>query len=387
MAHFKKQILSVGKLYPSDGEPLEITPERLTHWHSEFQRLRSNKQRSTVHLNHPDDVNAMLPIPAAKFKKTRGAHNLAGELIGFELSEDGQSAVLTTDLFDKKAIEAAESDTVSLSPVILESFRDGAGNEYQDIVCGADLVIRPVDHRQGAFEPAGTIACALSLSATKKLKVYAMALDDDTPPEDDDEADAVVDDAPVVDDLPEEPTGKDAKIAACVSALANYGIALAEDTDSSTFFDRLEAALTALAAAKDEEDGGIESTPTEAPMVAAMSLESRTALAWAEGEHRKSLNARLLSLHTSGRCTPTEYKARSPKVGVVKLSLDTKTRQPVPSRLEDWIADREQLPAGTFHTAAQRAKTLSLTAVNPPKMSDELEPEDINAAVSLAFKR
>jgi len=391
MAHFKKQILGVGTLYTGDGERLDITTDRLKHWDTQFKRLKENKQRSTVHLNHPADVNAMLPVDAKKFKKARGAHDLVGELVSFELAEDGQSAILTTDLFDEQAIKAAESDKVQLSPVILETFQDGAKNQYEDIVCGADLVIRPVDHRQGSFEPVGAIACALSLSATKKPKVYLMAFGDD------EEKDPEEKDAPAVDgdgdgEVNEEPTetedaeltGRNAKVAKAVASLAGFGVTLAEDTDASNFWERLDAAVTALQAAKEEEGADDNSKPEEAPMVATMSLESKTALTWANTQYRKTLEARVEALVKSGRCTPHEQKERCKSLGVVSLSLDA-AGKPKTNSLEAWIADRETLPVGAVHPAVDRATLLSLREVSPPKISDELDKSEEDAAVEFAF--
>lgn len=399
MAFFSKTILKVGELN-ANGETLKITPARIKNWVKGFKQLRANGQHVPMHWDHGDSMADLMPLSAAEFKKRkRSAKNTVGELVGVTPSKDGKSIEFKMELFRKDAIDAAKSNKVFVSPVIADSWTDGGKNKYSDVVTHADLVDHPVDHRQGPFvcEEAGTLACAVRLS-NGSPKVFFMASDeykkddeeepkvtemsDDEPG--DSEPESETDTEVVEDTAPEEPSGRDAKVQRAVQSLAKFGVQLAEDTDSSNFFERLDAAVIALDAADSTDD--VDEEPTESePMVATMSLRERSLFNHTQKKYRESLDGELQNLLNTGRITPAEFKAKSAGVKTVKLSLDGDGNEK-PTALSQFIESRKAVPAGTMWKPEERLTKLSLVEVEQPKTGAFTKQEE-DEAVSFMLKK
>ncbi len=103
------------------------------------------------------------------------------------------------------------------------------------------------------------------------------------------------------------------------------------------------------------------------PGFAAMSLQVRNAVAYAEREHRKGITAKLQQLRDRGQCTIDECNKRLETVGTIALSLND-DGSPKLTDTEKWIEAREAVPAGTFWdeaTRTARVKAQAMSLVQP----------------------
>lgn len=398
---FKKTILRAGQTYHSPDGEVKVTPERLKHWAEGFERLRAAKYDVPVSWDHATDINGLAPVKMLK----NSAANSVGKLAEFKVAKDGQSAEIMLDLTDPKARGRARRNEVYVSPVIFESWKDGAKNEYKDVITHVDMVVHPVDYSQGPFEPIepGTIACALRMGLS--TAIYRLSKDDKPG---DDEEDVSDDDTETINDESADADGdgdNDAtdppidanKLKDVLATLQSMQIVLSQDTDESNFLDHLhQALLTAKALRGDDTNqpdapdatgtaGG--STTVSDPGVATMSLESKAALAYAERQHRKEVQGRLDKLLETGRCTPAEHEQKKGGVGVLKLSLD-KAGAPKIGDLEKWIESREPVPAGTFWDASKRTRMSATTVAEPPEnMVGEMSKDRETELLSQYFGR
>mgnify|MGYP000851073888 FL=1 len=173
---FKKSILSVGLHKAPDGE-VEVTPSRIRHWAREFRRMKDAGLVVPIDWDHGSRMEDLSPVSLSQFKK-RTSQNTVGRLVDVRPSPDGRSVEFYHELRTPKAIEQAELNNVFVSPVILPSFRDGAGNEYHDLIGHADLVVYPVDHTQSEFEPVEPGTIAMSLRQASDSQAVRMGSDD-----------------------------------------------------------------------------------------------------------------------------------------------------------------------------------------------------------------
>ncbi len=400
MAKFKKAMLRVGEtMHSADGVVL-TTPERLKHFSDQFAKLRGAGYSVPSRWEHGDKPADMIPLATEEFKKLDGRHAV-GEMTGFDLSADGQSAELTFEITDPRAIEQADANRVKVSPIIANAWQDGRGNPYSDFISHADLVERAVDFTQGPFVPVPeTIAC--SLEKYVDLKAVKMAFPD--PASDDkspDEADPTPEAPPAEPaknpDAPPKATDK-SKVTAVLDGLKTKGIVLPSDFDFSgdSAIDILLAAINSSVAAdvkaeESEQDVKKEDDPpvVASPGYAQMSTEQKGNVAFAllERKHREQLGRDLTALLESGRCTPVEANERKAALGTVKLALDNAGNE-VPGDIEKFIASRQPVPKGTFWTDEQRTKLrLSTEAAEPPfETGQELTDDEAQKRATAQLK-
>jgi hypothetical protein len=381
---FRKSILKVGRKVSPDGV-VDVTPERLKHWATQFARLTKESDVPMVPIDwdHASTIEGLKPLSVDEYKKRRSAKNTVGHLAEFRLAPDEQSAELVFDVGDDTAIDKAKKNMVAVSPVIVESFKDGKGNEYQDLITHCDFVNHAVDGDQGPFIPEeqGTLACALRMGLSPAL--YRMA--DDKKDDDDSDDDGKDDDDELEDDA--------GRLKSVIEALGKMSIVLSDDTNTSNLLAHLHQALL-TAAAHRGEDANDNSPNGDKTMVAdpgaagatALSLEARGAIAWAEKTHREQVTGRLQKVLDQGQCTPAEFKTRQEQTPAIKLSLDSEGK-PAQSDLEKWLDSRESVPKGTFWDSEQRTR-MSTTVEEPPaNMRGELTAEETRAAADWALGR
>lgn len=400
MAKFlKKAMLYAGRDYQSPDGKVSVTAERLKHWRDGFQKLSENNYAVPADWDHVADLSKAAPIKS----KARSAKNTVGKLHSFDVAADGSHAELTVEITDPTAQGRAERNEVYISPVIFDKWKDGAGNEYSDLITHVDIVNHPVDNSQGPFVPVepGTLALGIRMGLSP---VYRMAADDDEarkPFGDPDEGDG--DELPdgnndptdVEDENPDMPESEsNDKIAEAIRAhLDQLGAALPADWTfkSDAAAEILLTALKTLVKAnqkaeaenkpdeeEDDSPGGDDMGKLADPGFAAMSLASRNALAYAEREHRKGIQSRLDSLRDSGRCTVDEHSKRRDGVAAVRLSL-SEAGEPELSDLEKWIESREAVPQGTFYTPEQRTAATKRMALAEPGEHQQLEADEAAA--------
>lgn len=399
---FRKAILKTGTYHSPDGT-VEVTPERLRHWELQFSRMGRSNQVVPIDWDHAETQEALQPLSKDEYHRKRSALTTIGHLADFRVSDAGDSAEITLDLRTPKAVEAAELNTVYVSPVLFPEWKDGAGNVYTDVITHVDMVNHPVDHSQTPFVPVEpqTIACALRMSLS--AKPYRLSEDkpmaDEKKPEDEspehEAAESPEEEATETDEATEETPAEPAEpmnqstVDDVLEGLRAFNIVLPDGTNGSNLLERLHSALLTAAAhqGKGPQDADAEKpqpdTKIEDPAIATMSLQARGAMAWAESQYRKDISARLKALSESGRCTPAELKSHDGKVTAIKLSLDA-SGQPAKSDLEKWIESREAVPKGTFWTSEQR---LSLATVHEPPqaMRGELTQDEIQQTVGWAL--
>lgn len=397
MAKFRKAILKCGKYHSPDGV-VDVTPERLRNWELQFRRMQGSKQVIPIDWDHASDPAAMQPLSLHEYNKRRSAQNTIGHLSDFRVSDSGDSAEITLDLKTPKAIEAAELNTVYVSPVLFPEWRDGNGQKYTDAITHVDMVNHPVDTSQSAFVPVetATIACALRMSVnTTPYRLSGDAMDDEQDKtEGTDKASAETDQ--VEGEAGTKSAENGSTLQDVVDGLAKFNIVLQDGTTIDNLLDRLHAALLTAAAhqakddpedPKDGADAGNGAT-VQQPDVAMMSLEQSAVMQWAESQHRTSIAKRLDALCSEGRCTPAEKDAWRNQVSSVRLSLDKTSGKPQTSKLEDWIDSRESVPRGTFWTAEHRTRMSRAQVVDPPEsMRGELTKDEVSDLANWALGR
>lgn len=407
MAKFLKTALRAGETFHSPDRKVPVTKKRLKHWADGFQKLRAAKYLVPADWDHAATLDQLQPVTMSEQDRRRSAKNTVGHLHEFRLSADGESAELIVEVTDPVAEGRADRNEVFVSPVILDHWKDGHGNEYSDVITHVDFVNHPVDHSQGPFKrlpevQPGSVALAIRMGLTPPL----VRMSDDSPPFDKDSSDSS-DDASgsgkTDDENPDMPTGDgsggdDKQLEAVLAHLRNDGYGLPDDTDASNLVERLlTACLTKEATQQkqdaedavdkpDDDDNSDQGTPAVAdPGYQTMSLQARSALAYAERQHRTGLRGELDTLLAAGRCTAKEHEDRLKSLGAVKLSLDASTGETIPGDLEKWIESRKVVPKGTFWDAAIR--TRMSTVAEPPGelINPEMTDEEAEARVDRMF--
>lgn len=394
--NFRKGVLRAGNTFVSPDGEVEVTPERLKHWASNWDAITKAGYALPMHFDHPDDPGDMDPVEAHLLSTIRkmSSAKTHGKVKAFKLAKDGQSAELEVQV-TPSAAEKCESDVVFVSPVIKDRWKDGHGTDYEDVITSFDFCDWPVDHSQTPFEPVDDedlVCCQLRMSLTEGSDtVYKLQVDEDAPPKDDDDTDdedgqATNDDA----DKSKAGGGDDAarvkKMQSVITELAKLDVIIPPDTaDPDVFLNLLESALMTAAAQQGIAEPGVNDmagqTQEQDPMIATMSLENKKLKEKLSVGHREDITKRLSLLRDSGRCTPAEFDERAEAVKTVKLSLD-KEGEFESTRLEDWITDRESLPEGAVISASGRKKM----ALTPPSKwtvdpnQAELTPEEVEAA-------
>lgn len=364
---FKKSTLHVGTYHSPDGEVV-VTPARLSHWAGEHQRLTDANQVVPMHWDHSGNPDELKPIAMDAFdRKDRTAENSVGKLTGFTLAEDGQSADIEFVTLTPSATEKVESNAVYVSPVIFPAWKDGAGNQYSDVITHMDLVDHPVDHSQGPAVPIEKpIACAIRMGLSPK----PFRMSQELPMAD---ADKTADNSTPGD-------GTQPSVKEVLDSLGEFGLKLPGDTTEANFFDRVRTA--AIAGTDDPSISGADITAAD-PQIMTMSLQARQALAFGEQQHRKSVMGELDHLLQSGRCTPAEYDDHKQSVGIMKLSLDDKGN-PSQGAAEHWIKSRQPVPEGTFWSNDEKLKRMSAMPAEQPgptSFGGEMSQADEDAQV------
>lgn len=379
MARFVKSALKVGQ-YESPDETLEITRERLRHWEQAFLGVRDAGYQVPVDWDHAENLQDAKPVDEQEFiERKRSAKNIIGNLHDFRVAPDGNSAEITVDVSDAKAIEAADSNRISISPVIFGSWRDGAGRVHKDVITHVDFVDYPVDYSQTPFKRVNdcpVVACSLRIGKNPTALSLSMADENDEkkPAENGDAAPA--DSGAPADAAPAaEPVKTDPHVSAVVSALADMGINLPETNTPEDLLMSLYGAL--VVGGPNDPNADVQGNPGGQQMAAmdpgyaAMSLRLKESTAYATKMHRQSIQGRLKSLLESGRCTPDEMAKQKEAVEAVRLSLN-KEGEPIKGDVEKWIESRESLPANACFSTVQRTR-MATTVVEPKTKTDKAD--------------
>lgn len=395
MAKFKKAILHAGRTYHSPDGDVKVTPERLKRWEANHKRLTAANYAAPTAWDHAADLAGASPVKLSRKGELPSAEKTVGKLAGFKVAKDGSHAEILLDITDPIAKGRVERNEVFVSPIIMDRWQDGAKNVYEDVITHVDLVTWPVDNSQKPFVPVepGTIACGIRMGLTR------MAFPDDV--EDDGEESDTETESPA--DPPAKPENPDLpksdepdQISEAIRAhLEQLKISLpstwtmTSDNAGEILLTGLKTAVLAQQTAEPKEDEEEEEDEdvmqVQDPAFAAMSLKANAAHNFAERQYRGSIQARLASLLSAGRCTPAEATTKETEVKAVRLSLAA-DGEPNKSDLEKWIESREEVPQGTFWSAEVRTQKLSLQVQDPPA-ADGSNPEQDAELVNWALGR
>lgn len=392
MARFSKGILKAKKHHAPNGV-VDATPARLKHWRDQQSLMLSRNLAPSVHFDHSDRKEDNAPVSLdAEGKMKRGANNAVGRLAEFAINAAGNQAQITLDLPDDLAADKSRKNIVSVSPVIVPSFRDGDGNEYRDCIVAYDLVTHPVDNTQTPFvEVSDAIACSLRVfddagtATVYKLDENPFASEggDKTPTK------------PTGADNPDKPPAKatdKSKLEAWIAAVAQIGPVLPSDFDFTNdgFLDILVATFNTFIAAQNKAeaeasadrdgDDSNQGAPTVAnPGYAAMSL-------YAENLHRDNLKSQITLALKEGRCTGAQAEKYLGTIGTVKLSLAADGKQLSKSDVERFIDDCGMVPKGQLWSDEVRTKMSTL--VEPPEnMRGDFTTDEIQNTANWALGR
>ncbi|WP_146675625.1 hypothetical protein [Pirellula sp. SH-Sr6A] len=408
MSKFTKAVLKVGE-YHSPDQTVVVTPERLQHWKEQVDRLQGAGYAIPMHWDHASnkDMDLLEPIKLDTLRrnKDRSAKNTVGKLVAFDVSQDGRSAEITVEALNKSAKESMEANSVFVSPVIFEQWKDGAGNQYTDTIGSVDLVDYPVDYKQGPFVPVADarMSCVIRMSSapTKICRLSEMNMDDEKKDDETKGAEDVTkmsDDSPN-DPSPEQPTTGGTSVADVLASLATLKIILPEDTTTENFLERLRPALsTAIAHGEqpDKEEEPASSLPPEeeptvvtSPNIAAMSARLRAFENTLIEQGRENIKKRFDACLKSGRISPNEHGQMLKRVGVQKMSLD-ESNKVVAGDVALWLESRESLPAGAVWSPEERITRMGVTDVDQPGPVDHsrsISAKEEAAAVEALMKR
>lgn len=387
---FKKSILKVGVKHSPDGE-LPVTSERLAHWASQHKRLTDNGQVIPMHWDHGTDLEMLSPISLSDFKsrKTRSAANTVGRMVDFKIDPSGDEAEILFSVSDESAAAKVDSNDVYVSPVVMKSFKDGSGNEYDDVITHLDIVNHPVDHGQGPavrVDDQPVIACALRLGT--ESKPYLPEDDKSTGNSTEEPSEETETEELPEEELPE--SSNDATIGDLILPLQDRGINLPDDTTPANFLDRLKTALIAANAVDptigNDEFAGDTFDQTGDTIVADPQIATMSA--YAENQFRGGMTTKLNQLLKSGRCTPAEHREQSKAISVTRLSL-TESGNPESTDVDTWIESRQAVPEGSFWSPDEKLKRLSAEPQpEPTKVGsgsvdiDEMTSEQVDSAVA-----
>jgi hypothetical protein len=130
---FRKEIIKIGQ-YVDQGadQRFEVTPGVLAHWVSSFRRMRDNGVKVPIPLGHDF-----------------GHDNNRGWVT--DLFVDGDSLVMTCDLFDQDVASLVARNDVSIMAV--PEFTDGKGQSYKYPIVHVALTPIPLIPGLGDFVP------------------------------------------------------------------------------------------------------------------------------------------------------------------------------------------------------------------------------------------
>jgi len=355
----------------------------LAHWAQTFKSMKARGEAVPCGWGHSDEESKNVPVQFSKLKEKWNPRETAGYLESFEVSDDGQRAELIFDVRGRGNIQRADQNLASVSPVIVEKWKDGFGNQYEDCITKMDFVQKPVDQGQTEFKRVRTAAvqCStLRLSLDGNYTTYKMA--DDMA---DDKATKDEPTEPTEEQVVDDAGGRLQKVLDALAGLPTP-IVLSDDTNEENFLQNLENALLTVSAMS----GGIEPEATdgmqlESPVMMSMDASAKKVL---DGQQRSILGQRLDLLFKAGKCTPPEFEAKSKALPKVSMSIDAKGNT-VPGALEQWIESREAVPEGTFFELGQRTAMSYDVAAQPKdlKQGEQLSNEDADEVVDKMFQR
>lgn len=154
-----KHVASPGSYFYEDdkGAPhtLVVTPQRIKHWHDSGKKMLGAKLSIPIPKEHDPAAKPLTPAEKAAHQLM----NQAGEIRDYKI-EPGDKLFALCDITDKQAA-AKIPQTIRFTSPWINSFMDGDGNRWDDVISHLALTARPRIHRQ---EPFPNFQAALSIA-------------------------------------------------------------------------------------------------------------------------------------------------------------------------------------------------------------------------------
>lgn len=349
MAKVRKTVLAPGSYQSPQGEVV-ATPARIKRWVANIKRMKERGINIPSPWGHQANALPEGSDNAAFLASKMNAGYLLDASVGpkGELVFDLEYPALSHDpksgcLVDPKAGTAIKE--VSLG--ILPKFRDGAGNDYEDVIGHVALTPLPVWAGQEGFQSLALNPSMMTLALPTASGWKNLAMPDEMAP-----GGTATDDGPPMDDDPLADPGDDDELdisagsnggesewfEKCKPVLTDHGITLPDDTAFENGWEHLFVAMTALqgrltpknASGGEGEDNNMAGATPEGPGMVAMSLQlsplERNLIEAKQKEYYENARKRLERLRKRG--CPAEALAKiEQRLGpgpMVTLSLDTK---------------------------------------------------------------
>jgi len=261
---FKKPIVTTG-VYSIPGDTsrkVEVTENRLSHWASQFEKMKKAGISVPAPWNHSKEAFPMsigddgtLPrsdINAGWWDRVWVENNTLWGEVDVPSNEDAV----------KIGTNVKES-----SIYVRPSFVDGAGNEWKDSLMHIALVTHPVENGQGNFEP---VEQGLALAMSQLTEPLSMA----SPQPAEEQLNATDNVGPG-----ESKDSQQQGLQGMLELLRSLQIDLPEDTNEVNFMERLMVALRQKKASEQPDDQSVTTPPEgakEQPAPVAMSQEKKS---------------------------------------------------------------------------------------------------------------
>ncbi len=157
----QKEVIRDGTYFyveQSTGLPrkLVVTPELRKHWHDQGNAMLSDKLPIPVPYEHDFSQHPMTPKEALL--------NNSGEVKEFKL--DGNKLLSIVDITDSQVAKKIDDKSVRWTSPWFNSFTDGNGKEWKNVISHLALTTRPRVTKQESFS---SIAAALSMATEVKV--------------------------------------------------------------------------------------------------------------------------------------------------------------------------------------------------------------------------
>jgi len=183
MSHtFRKAVLAANRTYITrSGSTLKATPERLQGWVEKFKKIRAKKIRIPCAWGHQSGAVPVAGDEADSNEYWKSALR-AGEVTGLDYDpaeemlyasgevpagevDDQGNVFAWTRLPDGREIKTATNEV----SIAVSKWRDGDGEEWDDIPIHLAFCVLPVGHGMGGFKPHAPAGMEMSIQEVEPL--------------------------------------------------------------------------------------------------------------------------------------------------------------------------------------------------------------------------
>ena len=318
---FKKPIVTTG-VYSIPGDiprKVEVTSNRLTHWASQFEKMKTAGISVPAPWNHSKEA----------FPMSTGND---GTLPRSDLNAGWWDKVWVEDntLWGEVDVPSNE-DAVKIGTNVKESsiyvrpsFTDGSGTEWKDSLMHIALVTHPIENGQGNFEP---VEQGLALAMSQLTEPLSMA----SPEKAEEQFHASNNVGPG-----ESKDSQQQGVQGMLELLRSVQIDLPEDTNEVNFMERLMVALRQKKTSEQPEDQSITTPPEgakEQPAPVAMSQETKSKIQEEEVtlSHEETVEEEVVMSHP-------KFKAASQTISFLLGHIGQQEKNALSARRNDLVA-------------------------------------------------